>query len=85
MFHRYGSLTSDDSLRRISYFRQDTPAFPRWLLVHESMDLGDCDCALKNQEAEFWWRKNGWEGCVMMFLRLKQKHSVTALRTNDNG
>lgn len=73
MFHRYSYLTSDDSLRRISCFRQHDAAFPRWLLVQEAMDLRGYDYARKKREAEYWWRKNGWEGTTMDFFRLKGK------------
>ena len=71
MFHRYGYLTSHSQLRRISAFRQHDPAFPQWLPVQEFDDfLGD-DCALKKREAEHWWRKNGWEGCVVEVFKLR--------------
>ena len=73
MFHRYGYLTSDDSLRRISCFRQHDAAYPRWLLVQEALDLWGYDYARKKREAEYWWRKNGWEGTIMEFFRLKGK------------
>ena len=78
MFHRYGYLTSNDSLRRISCFRQDDPEFPRWLLVQEFADCGRYNYALKKREAEYWWRKNGWEGCIMEFFRLKEKRPETS-------
>ena len=71
MFHRYGYLTSYPQLCRISAFRQDHPAFPRWLLVQEFDDFWAYDSALKKREAEHWWRKNGWEGCVVEFFKLR--------------
>ena len=80
MFHRYGYLTSDDTLRRISLFRQTDTAFPRWLLVQEATDLRGYNYERKKREAEFWWRKNGWEGTVMEFLRLKEMHHNRDMR-----
>ena len=46
--------------QRMSCFKQDHSSFPRWLLVQEFTSFED-DLALK-KEAEYWWRKNGWEG-----------------------
>ena len=51
MFHRYGYLTFNDELCRISCCRQDNPQYSRWLLVQESMDFSGYDYPLKKREA----------------------------------
>lgn len=70
MYQRYAYLTSDDHYKRVSCFKQDDLSFPRWLLVQEFTNFYD-DLALKKKEAEYWWRKNGWEGVTLEFFRLK--------------
>lgn len=68
MFHRYAYLTSHEHLRRVSCFRQDSPSFPRWLLLQEFTDLWE-DTALKKRESEYWWHKNGWNGVIVEFFQ----------------
>lgn len=73
MVKRYRYLTSIDGYRRINLFRREDPASPHWLMIQEFTDLTTVsDPSLKKREAEYWWRKNGCEGVVGEFFRLRQ-------------
>ncbi|KAL8847611.1 MAG: hypothetical protein Q9221_007341 [Calogaya cf. arnoldii] len=71
MFYRYAYLQLHEHFRRVSCFRQDDPSLPRFLLVQEFTDLYD-DYHLKKREAEYWWRKNGWEGVIPEFFGIRK-------------
>ena len=53
-------------------FRQEDPASPRWLMIQEFTDLYIDDPSLKKKEAEYWWRKNGCDGVIVEFFRVKR-------------
>lgn len=73
MYQRYAYLTSNGSYHRISAFRQKDPIYPRWLIMQEFLsDVRFNDSvAVKKKEAEYWWRKHGWEGVLVDFFRIK--------------
>ncbi|KAL8653409.1 MAG: hypothetical protein Q9226_003860 [Calogaya cf. arnoldii] len=71
MFYRYAYLQLHEHYRRVSCFRQDDPSLPRFLLIQEFTDLYD-DYQLKKQEAEYWWRQNGWEGVIPEFFEIRK-------------
>ena len=75
MYHRYAYLTSHDHYQRVSCFKQDDPSLPCWLLVQEFTSFKN-DLALKKKEAEYWWRKNGWEGVILEFFQLSYNHPL---------
>ena len=74
MFERMAYLMSEEHFRRISCFKQIEPEMPRWLVIEEFTELSTNSewLALKKREAEYWWRKNGWDGVLVDFFRLRQ-------------
>ena len=66
-------MTSLKEYQRTSCFRQDDTSIPRWLLVQEFGDLyvDGVHPALKKKEAEYLWRKHGWEGVEVEFFRAR--------------
>jgi len=68
MFRRYAYLTTDEHYKRVSCFKQDDPSIPRWLVLQEFTSFV-YEFPLKKKEAEYWWRKNGWEGVLVEFFQ----------------
>ena len=75
IFERFAYLISHKHFRRISCFkREEGSSLPQWLVTSEFTELPTSSwwLTLKKQEAEYWWRKNGWEGVLIEFFRLRQ-------------
>ncbi|KAL8856313.1 MAG: hypothetical protein Q9178_007077 [Gyalolechia marmorata] len=81
MFHRYAFLTNNERYRRCSAFKQHDPDLPRWLMVQEfgEQDFAEPECGglihtgdLKKRQAEYWWRKNGWEGVRVGIFQIRK-------------
>ena len=67
---------SDEDFRRNSCFKLqgNSSSLARWLVVQEFMKLSSSSqwLALKKREAEYWWRKNGWDGVLVEFFMLQE-------------
>lgn len=52
----------------------DAASLARWLVVREFTKLSSNSkwLALKKREAEYWWRKNGWDGVLVEFFKLQE-------------
>ena len=75
MCQSYAYMSMNDSYQRTSCFRltqKNDPSLPHWLIVQEfrkEMYVDRWWLALKKKEAEYLWRKNGWEGVKVEFFR----------------
>lgn len=75
IFERFAYLISREHFRRVSCFkREEDSSPPQWLVISEFSELPTSHwwLTLKKQEAEYWWRKNGWERVLIEFFRLRQ-------------
>lgn len=69
MFRRYAFLTTDEYYKRVSCFQQDDPSLPQWLVLQEFGAINGLNFPLKKLEAEYWWRKHGYEGVLVEFFQ----------------
>ena len=71
ILERFAYLISHEHFRRISCFKREEDSSPQWLVTSELTGLPTSQwwITLKKQEAEYWWRKNGWEGVLVEFFR----------------
>ena len=77
MCRRYAYLTSPQDCKRVHAFRQEDPAFPRWLLVQEYTSLDSIPLYSRKKGVEYWWQRNGWEGVLVeAFSDINQEKRV---------